>query len=102
MVNNAFYFILKALFVLKSVNICLDFLAIHKNSLIRKIRLFQNLDVTNSEANNYNTNISRTRGIQTIKFDQFVEYNMRNNFLEKSCTKYGGKTAILGKIFGTK
>ena len=59
MVNNAFYFTLKALFVLKSVNICLDFLVIHKNSLIRKIRLFQNLDVTNSEANNYNTHIGQ-------------------------------------------
>ena len=28
-----------------------------------------------------------------MKFGQFIEYNMRNIFLEKSCTKYGGETS---------
>ena len=32
------------------------------------------------------SNISRSKGNQTMKF------NMRNNFLEKSYTKYGGET----------
>ena len=27
-----------------------------------------------------------------MKFGQLEEYNMRNNFLEKSCTKYGEET----------
>ena len=27
-----------------------------------------------------------------MKFGQFIEYHMRNNFIEKSCTKCGGDT----------
>ena len=38
-------------------------------------------------------NISRSKGDQTMKFGQLIEYNMGNIFLEKSCTKYGGKTS---------
>ena len=40
-------------------------------------------------------NFSSTERIkcnQGIKFGQLIEYNMRNIFLEKSCTKYGGNT----------
>ena len=40
------------------------------------------------------TNISRSKGNQTIKFVQLIEYNMRNIFLEKSYTKYGGETIL--------
>ena len=35
-------------------------------------------------------NITRNR--PTKKFGQLVEYNMRDNFLEKSYTKCGGET----------
>ena len=34
-------------------------------------------------------NISRSKGNQTMKFGQFIECNMRNIFLEKSCTITG-------------
>ena len=37
-------------------------------------------------------NISRSKGNQTIKFGQLIEYNMRNIFLEKSYIKCGGET----------
>ena len=37
-------------------------------------------------------NISRSKDNQTMKFGQLIEYNMRNNFLEKSFTKRGGET----------
>ena len=37
-------------------------------------------------------NISRSKGNQTVKFGQLIEYNMRNIFLEKSYTKCGGET----------
>ena len=30
---------------------------------------------------------------QTMKFDQLIEYNMRNIFLKTSCTKCGGGTS---------
>ena len=35
------------------------------------------------------TNISRTKANQAMKFGQLIEYDMRNIFLEKSCTKRG-------------
>ena len=31
---------------------------------------------------------------QTVKFGQLIEYNMRNIFLEESCTKCGGKCSL--------
>ena len=38
-------------------------------------------------------NISRSKGNQTIKFGQLIEYNMRNIFLEKLYPKCGGKSS---------
>ena len=38
-------------------------------------------------------NISRSEGNQTMKFGQLMECNMRNIFLEKSFTKYGGEAS---------
>ena len=35
-------------------------------------------------------NISRSKSNQAIKVGQLIEYNIRNSFLEKSYTKYGG------------
>ena len=37
-------------------------------------------------------NISRSKGNQTMKFDQLMEYAMRNIFLEKSYAKCVGET----------
>ena len=39
------------------------------------------------------TNILRNKDNQAIKFGQLREYNMKNNFLEKPCTKRGGETS---------
>ena len=36
--------------------------------------------------------ISRSKGSDAIQFGQLIEYNIRNIFLEKSYTKYGGET----------
>ena len=35
-------------------------------------------------------NISRSKGNQTMKFGQLIEYNMRNISLKKSYTKWDG------------
>ena len=35
-------------------------------------------------------NISRSKGNQTMRFGQLIEYNMRNIFFEKTYTKCGG------------
>ena len=37
-------------------------------------------------------NISRSKGNQTMRFGQLIEYNMRNIFVGKSYTKCGGGT----------
>ena len=38
------------------------------------------------------SNISKSKGNQTMIFAQLIEYNMRNIFLEKSFAKYCGET----------
>ena len=38
-------------------------------------------------------NISRSKDNHTKKFGQLIEYNIRNVFLEKLCTKCGGETS---------
>ena len=45
-------------------------------------------------------NISRSKGNQTIKFGQLIEYNMRNIFLEKSYAECSGET--IPKLFSEK
>ena len=35
-------------------------------------------------------NISQSQGKQTIKFDQLIEHNNRNVFLQKLCRNRGG------------
>ena len=37
--------------------------------------------------------ILKSKGNQTIKFGQLIEYNMRNIFLEKSYTECGRETS---------
>ena len=36
-------------------------------------------------------NVSRSKDNQKMKFGQLIQYNMRNIFLEKSYTKFGGE-----------
>ena len=38
------------------------------------------------------SNISKSKDNQTMKFGQLLDYNMKNNFLEKSYTKCAGET----------
>ena len=87
-----FYFIIKALYVLKIVRFLswifgqVEKLFDQKDQVDLKI-----YDVTTWETNNYNThrgieytqNISRSKGNQTKKSGQLIEHNMRNIFLEK-------------------
>ena len=39
-------------------------------------------------------NISISKGNQTMKFGQLIEYNMKNIFLEKSYINCGGETSL--------
>ena len=65
-----------------------------KNGLIGKI-IFKTYDIRTwlkTIAIRILTNISRSKGNQTMKLGQLIEYNMRNIFPEKSYTKCGGES----------
>ena len=77
--EKTFYFTLKALFVLKIFKF-LSWLFGHvKKSLIRGIN-FKIYDVTNWKTIYILTKISKSKGNQTMRFGQLVEYKMRNIF----------------------
>ena len=68
----------------------------YKNGLIRKVRLILKFMTSQPGQQTIGIhilpNISRTKDNQIMKFDQLIEYNMRNIFVEKSCIKWGGET----------
>ena len=82
MMTSAFYFILKALFVLKIFNFFpIFFFCCRGKQLDNIVKVnFKIYDEINWETNNYNTQ---------IKFDQLIKCNVRNTFLfQKSFKKY--------------
>ena len=74
----------------------LTFLFMHKNGLIKKIRLILKFLMSQpgqqTIAIHILPNISSSKDNQTMKFGQLMEYNRRNIFLEKSYTKCAGET----------
>ena len=68
----------------------------YKNDLIRKVGLISKFMTSQpgkqAIAMHILPNISQSKGNQTMKFGQLIEYNMTNIFLEKSCAKCGGET----------
>ena len=68
----------------------------YRDGLIRKIRLISKFMASQpgeqTIAIHILRNISRSKGNQTIKCGQLVEYNITKISLEKSYTKYGGET----------
>ena len=67
----------------------------YKSGLIRKVMLILRFMASKpgqqTIAIHILPNISRSKGNQTMKFGQLIEYNMRNIFVEKSYTKYAGE-----------
>ena len=74
--KNAYYFHIKALFVLKYSNFCLDFSFMLKNGLIRKIKSISRFMTwqpgKQTIAIHIPPNISRSKSNQTMKFDQLI------------------------------
>ena len=85
--ENAFYFILKALFVLTTFWSC------RKNGLIRKIGLISKFMASQpclqTIATHILPNISQIKDNQKMKFGQLIEHNKRNYFLQKLCGNCG-------------
>ena len=84
LMKSAFYFILKALFVLKTFKFLSCFFSCRKSSLIRKIRLISKFIMSQPGLQTITIhilpNISRNKGNHTMKFAQLVEYKKRNSF----------------------
>ena len=95
-IKKCFLFQQKVTFVLNILKFCLDFFGYVEKWLDKKAIInFKLYDVTSWETNKYNlhiANISRNKGNQAVKFGQFIEYNMRSIFLEKSYIKCGRET----------
>ena len=74
MMENAFYFTLKALFVLKYLNLFFDFLFVWKNRLIRKISLISKFVTSQlgyqTIAIHMLTNISTSKGHEIWSVDR--------------------------------
>ena len=68
-----------------------------KNDLIRKIRLtakfMTSLPGFQTIAIHTFANISQSKGNQTMKFSQLIEYYKTNIFLQKLCRKWGKETS---------
>ena len=102
MMKNVFYFILKALFILKILNFCLDILGMQKKRLDQKDKVnFEIYDVAAWLTKNYNThmlNISRIKDNQMMKFGQLIKHPKRNIFLKNHAEDEAGKL-FLRKLY---
>ena len=66
------------------LNFCPKFFGHLGKWLNKKAKVdFKIYDVFCWETNNCNTHVSRSKGNQTMKFDQLIEYNLRNIYLEE-------------------
>ena len=105
MIQNAFYFTLKALFALRVFKF-LSWLFGHEgNRLDQKDKInFKIYGVTILGKKQLQCtlfpNMSRSKISQTRKFAQFIENKMRNIFLEKLYTKCGEET--ISRLFSKK
>ena len=72
----------------------LEFLVIKKNGLIAKLisKFMMSQPKKQTITTHILSNISRSKGNQTMKFCQLIEYNMGNIFLEKSYRECGEET----------
>ena len=69
---------------LRCFNFCFEFLVMQKNGLIRKTKQTIKMHIF--------SDMSKTKVNQTTKCGPLIEYNMKNIIVEKSFTKYDGKT----------
>ena len=97
LMKNAFCFTLKALFVLKTFG--------HIEKRFDKedqvnFKFISSRRRKQTSATYILPDISRSNRNQTIKFSQLIEYIVKNIFLDKSYTKWGGEA--ISKPFSEK
>ena len=88
MMKNSFHLILRALLVLKIfMFLLLIFGHVGKTAWLTSQPGLQAIAI------HILPNISQSKGNQTMKFGQLIEYNKRNIFLQKLCRKWGRETS---------
>ena len=92
MKKKSFLFHLKSSFRSQDIQVVVTtFWSCRKNGLIRKIRLTSKLMTSQTGlqiiAIHILSNITQSKGNQTMKFSQLIESNKRNIFLQKLCEK---------------
>ena len=102
--ENAFYFILKALFVFKICKFLSRlFWSCRKNGLIRNIswtlKFMTSQLGLQTFAIHILQNISKSKDNRIMKFGQLIEQNKINIFLQKLCGKWGRETSSRPLIF---
>ena len=91
MLKNAFYSRQKLFSFSRYLSFCLGFLVMLAKRLGMKDKInYKIYDVIAWKTNSRDTNISRSKDKETMKFGQSIECTLRNIFLEKSYTKRGG------------
>ena len=89
--NYFFFFILKALFVVKIFKLLCSSFGLLRTTWLEQKSEFQSLwrhSLVNKQLKiNILPDISWSKGNQTMKFGQVKEYNKKNFFLQKSCRK---------------
>ena len=97
MMKTAFYFMLKALFVLEILTFLSWLLGYVGNRPDKKamfnFKIYNATDWTTNSHKHILFNISRSKGNETMKCGQLIKYNMRNILLEKSYIRCGGETS---------
>ena len=77
-----------------------------KNGLVRKLRLISNFMTPQAGQQiitiSILSNISRSKGNQTMKIGQLIVYNLRNILLEKSYIICGGKASTRPFLYKIK
>ena len=72
MMNNAFYLILKSLFLLRDLHFCPDFLVMQESGLIRKLWLISKFMTSQTGTQTISINIlpdiSKSKANRTMKF----------------------------------
>ena len=73
------------------LSFCLDFLVMWQSGFVRKITLISNFKMSQPSYQivviHILSNISRSKGNETMQFGQLIECDMRNIFYEKLNTK---------------
>ena len=98
MMKNTFYFILKAILVLKIIKfLSLFFFSVWKNGLIRNTGLISKFMTSQLGQEtiliHILPNTLPSKDTQTKKFGQLIGYNKRNIVLQKSCRKRDRETS---------